>query len=288
MDIDVVTVPFHLDREDVNTGAGPARLLDEGAEKALADAGHTVRAVHRVELEDQGHETGNIFANMRSLSDRVSTARREGAAPVILAGDCHSAIGVMSGLSAEGSRGLLWLDAHGDANTPETSESGFFDGFPLAVVAGWCWGPLAATVPGFDPLPESRVIHVGGRAFDGDEEAIMARSGMTVVDGEAMRDANGLDTVREGLERLGAETDVLHVHLDLDVLDRSDGVASGYATFGGPRLNDLEELMRAAGELCTIGSITICAYDPAFDDDGRAAARGIDFLRILAGGLQAG
>jgi arginase len=286
MDTDLIAVPFHLDREDVNTGAGPARLLSEGAEEAIGDAGHAVRGIHRIELEDQGHETGNIFAIARSLSAMVRESCSSGRLPIIFAGDCNSAIGVMAGLAQDGPAGLLWLDAHGDANTPETTTSGFFDGFPLAVVAGWCWRALAATVPGHEPLADSRVIHVGGRAFDGDEEATMISSGMTVVNGETMRDGSGLGIVRSGLSQLGGQTSVVHVHLDLDVLHRSDGVVSQYAIDGGPSVSDLHAILRSVGEQCTIGSVTICSYDPAFDSDGRAAAKGVEFLGTVLAGVR--
>lgn len=282
MKIDILQVPYHLDREGVNTGAGPARLLESGLSEALTAAGHEVGRVEVVKLDrDHGHETGNIFAVARELAELVRSSRREGAFPLVLAGDCYSVIGVVSGLEDGDRRGLVWLDAHGDAHTPETSPTGFFDGMPLAVALGWCWSNLAGTLPSFEPLAEQHVVHLGGRAFDDGEEAALAASGMTFINGETMRGDEGVAKSVEAVTRLGQESDRVHVHLDLDVLDESDGIASGYAVGGGPSLAGLEETISAIGSSCEVVGMTICSYDPAFDTDGRAAAAGVGLLTAL-------
>ena len=282
MKINLIQAPYHLDREGVNTGAGPARLLASGLEEALTGAGHQIGRVEMVALDgDQGHETGNIFAIVRALTDRVRSAREEGAFPVILAGDCTSVVGVVSGLGGGPRQGLLWLDAHGDAHTPETTGTGFFDGMPLAVALGWCWSALASTVPGFEPLAEERVVHLGGRAFDPGEEEVLAASGMNFINGAAMRAEDGGERVSSAVSQLAGVSSSVHVHLDLDVLDESDGIASGYAVGGGPSLSALEETLAATAEAVEVSSMTICSYDPSFDSDGRAASAGIKLLSVV-------
>jgi arginase len=253
MKIDILQVPYHLDREGVNTGVGPAHLLDSGLSEALSAAGHEVGRVAAVKLDrDHGHETGNIFAVARELAELVRSSRREGSFPLVLAGDCYSVIGVVSGLETGQGRGLVWLDAHGDAHTPETTPTGFFDGMPLAVALGWCWSSLARTLPSFEPLAEQRVVHLGGRAFDDGEEAVLAASGMTFINGGTMRGDEGVAKSIEAVTVLGQESDGVHVHLDLDVLDESDGIASGYAVGGGPSLAGLEETISAIGSSCEV------------------------------------
>lgn len=282
MRVDVLQVPYHLDREGVNTGAGPARLLESGLEPAVSGAGHELGRVETVKLDgDRGHETGNIFAIDRRLAELVRTSRGEGAFPLVLAGDCNSVIGVVAGLGEGAQRGLVWLDAHGDAHTPETTPTGFFDGMPLAVALGWCWSGLAATLPGFEPLAERRVVHLGARAFDEGEEAVLAGSRISFVGGAEMATADGVASAVDAVRRLGRESAGVHVHLDLDVLDRSDGTASGYAVGGGPSLQALEQTIAAAGDGGEVVGMTISAYDPAFDADGRAAAAAIRLLAVL-------
>jgi arginase len=289
MKIDILQVPYHLDRAGVNTGAGPAHLLESGLREALIAGGHEVGRVEAVGLDrDHGHETGNIFAVAKELAELVRSSRREGAFPLVLAGDCYSVIGVVSGLEEGHRRGLVWFDAHGDAQTPETTATGFFDGMPLAVALGWCWSSLAGTLPGFESLGEQRVVHLGGRAFDDGEEAALAASGMTFINGDTMRAEAGVAKSVDAVTRLGQESEGVHVHLDLDVLDESDGIASGYAVGGGPSLAGLRETISAIGSSGEVVGMTICSYDPAFDEDGRAAAAGISLLTALLAGVGQG
>src|SRR4051812_28140524 len=113
MKIDILLVPYHLDREGVNTGAGPSRLIESGLSDAITAGGHEVGRIETVKLEgDHGHETGNIFAIALELAELVRASRREGAFPLVIAGDCYSVIGVVSGLESGSERGLVWLDAH--------------------------------------------------------------------------------------------------------------------------------------------------------------------------------
>jgi arginase len=284
VEVAILSVPYHLDRHGDGTGSGPARLLEAGVAVTLTDAGHTVRAAESVTLErSAGNETGNIFELARGLAAAVRDARASGAMPLVLAGDCNNVIGVVSGCS-EGvdDLGIVWLDAHGDAHTPETSGSGFFDGMPLAAVLGWCWSALAKSVPGFEALEPGDVVHLGGRAFDENEREPMEASGIAVFDASAMRADGGQARVAEALERLAARKQRIHVHLDLDVIDRADGVASGHAVDGGPSLELIEAALATLGATGRISSATICSYDPSFDTDGRAAAAGIRLLGALA------
>ncbi len=284
MDVAILTVPYHLDRHAEGSGNGPARLLEAGAAAALADAGLAVRPVESVTLERPvSNETGNIFELARGLASDVREARASGAFPLVLAGDCHNVIGVLSGCSeAADDLGLVWLDAHGDAHTPETSGSGFFDGMPLAVVLGWCWSTLAASVPGFVALAPGDVVHLGGRAFDENEREPMEAAGITVIDADAMRENGGRARALEALERLAAGKQRIHIHLDLDVIDKGDGIVSGHSVDGGPSLDAIEAALETLGATGRVSSATICSYDPSFDTDGRAAAVGIRLLGVLA------
>jgi arginase len=93
----------------------------------------------------------------------------------VLSGNCNSALGTLAGLN-ERNCGMIWFDAHGDFNTPKTTESTFLDGMGMAIAAGHCWKKLATTIPWFSPLLDSNIIHVGGRDFDrGEREGCCRR-----------------------------------------------------------------------------------------------------------------
>jgi arginase len=121
-------------------------------------------AVDNVEVQGQVPlEVGTSFAVARRIAESVRQAVSSGAFPLVLAGNCLSCVGTLGGLGAP-SPAIIWLDAHGDFNTPETTVSGFLDGMALATAVGRCWGKLAATIPGFCPVPEKQVVLVGARA----------------------------------------------------------------------------------------------------------------------------
>lgn len=234
---------------------------------------------------DTGTEVGNIFALAGALSLQVRTIREEGGVPFVLGGNCSSAIGVMAGLSSERSSGLVWFDAHGDLNTPETSVSGYFDGMPLAVIVGWCWSAMAAAVPGFIPVPEERVMHVGGRDFDPGEREALDASRISVVDPRVLRSPRKGPGMGGVVRRLAQRATGVDLHVDLDVMDKRDGVANRFAANGGPRLGAIEAAIQAVGEACEVRALTLCSYNPGVDSDRRGLRAALRLLRAMANTL---
>ena len=286
MDVDLLLVPYDLGHAQVEGGAGPDRMMRAGAQTVMTDAGHRIRQVERIRLpRDIGNEIGNTFSLAGVLSQRVRTTRQEGRVPVVLGGSCGTGVGVMSGLASEGAAGVVWFDAHGDANTPETSGTGYVDGMPLAVIVGWCWGELARQIPGFVPVPEERVLHVGGRDFDPLERSALAKSRIGVVDAETLRGSDGRARLTEALRRLARRTVGVDLHIDLDVIDKRDGIANRFAATGGPPLEEIETAIRLVGELCEVRALTLCSYSPKFDRGQRALHAALRLLRAGAGTL---
>jgi arginase len=117
--------------------------------------------------------------------------------------------------------------------------------------------------------------------FDPGEREAMADGGVTVIDAAAMRAPEGESVVSGTMRDLATATTGVHVHLDLDVIDRSDGVASAYGADGGPSLETLERALTAVATAGRLTSATICSYNPEFDGDGRAARCGVRLLEAL-------
>lgn len=275
MDIRLLAVPYDSGIRGWRMGAGPDRLLSAGLEDRLRGAGHTV-ATERIDLPDASTpEIRAAFDIAARLSKRVVAAGTAGALPVILSGNCATAMGTLAGL-ADAEPAVLWLDAHADLNTPETTRSGMLDGMALAIATGRCWSALAARIPGFRPIPDSRVCLVGARDVDAAEADLLRASAATVLarsDVPAQLSAT-LDTLRR-------ETGTLYLHIDLDVLDPGEGRANAFAAPDGLRLAQVLELIAAARARFRLGAVALTAYDPAYDPDGRISAAALAILDAI-------
>ena len=232
-------------------GAGPSRLARE-------------LGVEAEEIEPASpfpREITTAFELYRALSSRI---RESNDFPVVLSGNCGASIGTAAGLGTD-RLAVLWFDAHGDYNTPDTTDSGYLDGMSLSVLAGRCFHNLAKTIPNFAPVPASRTIYVGSRDYSpGEREALEA------------------DGVRMTPDFDGIDADRVLVHVDLDVIDPQFGRANEYAVGGGLSPDDVLHVIEQAREHFEIAGLVIASYDPSCDEDGRIAAIGARIARAVA------
>jgi arginase len=262
MRISLVTAPYHLGHEGTSVGAGPDRLLDEGAVERLEAAGHEVGVVRVVPQAESTNEIGAAFEIVRRVSEAVSGAVEDGAFPIVLSGNCLSSIGIVAGLGRD--VGIVWLDAHADFNTPESSQSGFADGMGLAVLTGSSWDTLRETVPGYRIVPEENAVLVGIRDVDDGEQKRLDRSPLQVV-------APGTE-VAPALDALRGRIEDVYLHIDLDVLDPSEGRANHFAAPGGLSADAVEQVLSAVTGGLAVRAAALTSYDPAADAEGRIPA----------------
>jgi arginase len=267
MDLSLFVVPYDMAVHGYGMGRGPVHLLHQGLAGALArEAGGSLHAeTVEVPSEPPPAEIRTAFELARRLAPRVATTIDQGRLPVVLTGQCSSALGVVAGLAGR-DPGVVWFDAHGDFNTPETTASGFLDGTALALVLGHCWQRLAASVPGFRPVPEAQVVLAGARDLDPPEEERLAASAV-----HRLRPAEVPGRVGETV-RTAASGRGLYLHLDLDVLDPAAGSVNRFAAPGGVSVDDLVAAVTAVGRAGRIRAVTLSAYEPSLDTDGRVAA----------------
>lgn len=277
MDIQLLLVPYDSGNRGERMGAGPERLLEVGLERTLRESGHTVR-IRIAELPPGSWhaEIQTSFELMRMLSIGVREALESDHFPIVLAGNCSTAVGTIAGLGSQ-STGVAWFDAHGDFNTPETTSSGFLDGTAVSILTGRCWTQLAATIPGFTPVADERVCLVGTRDVDLLEGVMMDESGVEVVEPIHLRSA-----LPRTLESIREHVDTIYVHLDLDVLDSAVAAANSYARSGGLTLEDVEYALSEIARVFRIGAVTLSAYDPASDTSDQAAMAAIRLISTAA------
>lgn len=274
MNVALIAVPYHLGHELVGMGAGPDRLLEAGLVEALGRRGHEAE-VDRARLEPQANEVAGIFATAGLVSQHVGGAVERGAFPLVLSGNCFCSLGVVAGLGAE--VGVVWLDAHPDFNTAEGTTSGFADGMGLAVLTGTGWDALRESVPGFRVVSERAVILVGARDIDPAEESRLQAAEVTRV---GVPEAGS--RLGPAVTDLATQVDGVYLHLDLDVLDPSEGSANEYAAPGGLRASEVAAAVRTLGSTLPLRAAAVTAYDPALDPDGSLASTAIELIGSIA------
>ena len=261
--IHILKVPYDSGQRCERMARGPGYLLSKPLLKTSNIAVEAIETTLTFPAEMQ-----TAFDLARQIAPRVRELHAAGEIPLVLAGNCNSAMGIIAGLGPRDT-GVLWFDGHGEFNTPETTTSGFFDGMPLAVATGRCWATMAGSIPGFAALPDENVILVGVRDTDREEQAALDRSGIAQVRANDLNAAPGA-ALAAAVDRLAARVRHLYVHIDLDALDPSEATANQWVAPGGLELAAMEGALRYVAERIPLAAVTVASLDPACDEDGRA------------------
>jgi arginase len=254
-------------------GRGPTALLEEhGLAGRLSSEGFAVD-VDTVEIPDGlVPEIARTFELNRRLAGSVRTARAEGTFPIVLSGNCNCSWGATAGSSSDEPPAVLWLDAHADFDVPDDNLSGFLDVMALSTLTSSCWQALAATIPGFRPVPERNVLLVGARDVEDHQRERLEQSEISVSWG------GGAPV----LEAFDPDPSQLYLHVDLDSLDPSVGQANEFAAPDGLSLEQVLMLQREAIEAFEPVCASVTAYNPDFDSDGRMAGAATEIVLGLA------
>ncbi len=206
-----------------------------------------------------------------NLADFVVETIVAGDRPISVNGDCCVAIGMLAGLQrARIDPLLIWLDAHGDFNTAETSPSGFIGGMPLAMMVGRGEQKLME-LAGTKPLPEDQVILSDGRNLD-------------VVEGVEVRSSklHHLNYI-EDLVKYDFADRPIYVHFDTDILNPTDAPAMAYAAEGGPTLDALTAVMKYLASTGKVVAVSMTVWDMANDTDKKTQAACLACFDALVG-----
>ena len=217
----VLFVPFHLD-EPLAEFAAPAP-----PDKVIAPA----------------LPAGSPWERMAVLYAEVADALDPDELQVVVSGDCTTALGVVAGLQrADIDPALVWFDAHGDLQTPQTSTSGYLGGFPLRQLVGGA-DRLVPERLGLRPVPESDVLLVDARDLDPPEAEFLAASAIRQVSVDAV-----VEALPEG---------PVHLHLDADVVDPGDLPGLRFPAPDGPRWSQVLGAVRAVLATCPVVAVTV-------------------------------
>ena len=280
MKVHIIQVPYDSGHAGMRSGNGPDHFLKNGIDKILQNSGHGVH-VSRVQAGNSfSTEIGTTFEVNRALAECVRTAVNNHRLPIVLAGNCNSCIGTIAGIKST-RLGIIWFDAHGDFNTPETTITGFLDGMGLAMAAGRCWKSLLNTIPHFNPISESDIIHAGSRDLDPAERKMFIEAKIPLVMTNPTGGADIFLELTDAILKLKNRVDGIYLHIDMDVLETEQGKPNHLAVPGGLPPHRLEEAVGIIKKHLKILGCAIASYDPAFDEGNSVLNAGIQLIKAI-------
>jgi len=283
MDVSIIQVPYMMG--DERQGKGPLRLVQAGAEKLVAAKGVAV-ALERVERGEPFRDSGNAALIVgKRLASTVQQAIEAGRLPLVFAGGCDASAGVVSGFNHR-QIGVVWFDAHGDFNTPETTVSGYLPGMSLAVITGHCFRNYWAQMGDNTPVRESATLMLGVRDLDTAEKGRLEHSDIQVV---KWRDGKPQSDVRIAIETLAKSLQEVYLHIDMDCLDPefAPGLVVVDPSPGGISLPDMETAIRAVFAHFRVRAVTLAGYDSDHDQDDKTLRTALRLIEIVAEGAKA-
>jgi arginase len=258
---------------------GPTTMADGGVQKILAGLGAEIRIQEaRLTAEEENEYGGwkRLGYALGHFADLVQRNERDGYFTVGLLATCPSMPGLVAGLQRAGLPnerlrvGMLWLDAHPDFNTPETTRSGSLGGMPVAVATGRALHRLRLDAKLDPPMSDRHVVMGGVRLADPLEQHLLDESKIEQLSVDDLRTASA--AVWAQLDRLNAISDRLYIHIDMDVLEPREVMGHGNKVPGGPSSEDLarlfEQIFLRYDKASAIGFATI----PATDEGGLSIA----------------
>lgn len=271
---------------------GPSAMRGAGLQLRLKQLGHQVEDIGNISVkqpeempvgEKRAKYMTEIAETCKDLAEIVQKSLEEKFIPLVLGGDHSIAAGAVSGVSAHFRKekkqiGYIWLDAHGDMNTPESSPSGNVHGMPLAAVMGYGASELADLL-GFKPKVEPQNIAlVGVRDLDLQEKRLMKKSGVRVFTMRDIDERGMREVMADALKYAMDDTDGIAVSLDMDFVDPSDAPGVGTPVRGGVTYREAHLAMEMIADTEAMVSMEVVEINPIIDEHNRTALLGVELV----------
>ncbi|HTZ74322.1 MAG TPA: arginase [Candidatus Aquilonibacter sp.] len=290
--IRIIGVPMDLGASRRGVDMGPSALRVAGLQPRLKQLGRQVEDLGNVPVrqpeeqpygEKKARYLGEIAETCKGLAETVKKALDDDLFPLVLGGDHSIAVGTVAGAAShfqkESKRiGLIWLDAHGDMNTPETSPSGNVHGMPLAAIMGS--GPAELTqLAGVVPMVEPRSVSlVGIRELDAKERRFVKESGVHVFTMRDIDERGMREVMSEALRFAGDDTAGVAVSLDMDFVDPSDAPGVGTPVRGGVTYREAHLALEMIADTRSMVSFELVEVNPVIDVHNNTATLGVELV----------
>ena len=287
-DIRLIGVPMDLGQDSRGVDVGPSALRYAGIAERLRYLGHTVEDLGNIPTVLQSSLAADddyvepIWSTCSLLYDMVRQTLAQGAFPLVMGGDHSIAIGSIGGATHDAPKGILWIDAHADFNTPASSPSGNIHGMPLAVLCGSGSDKLINVGRLGPKLNSEDIAIIALRDLDTEERRILHESKLGIY---TMRDIDerGIGEVTKSALKQLKHCDGLHVSFDVDSIDPFFAPGVGTPVEGGLQPREAHLLMELIAEDGRIESAEIVEINPIIDERNRTAELATSLLVSLLG-----
>jgi arginase len=290
--IRIIGVPMDLGASRRGVDMGPSALRVAGLQARLKQLGRQVEDAGNVivpQPEEQPYGEKNakyldeISETCKRVAAMVGEALDKGFLPLVLGGDHSIAAGTVAGTAThfhkESKRiGLIWLDAHGDMNTPETSPSGNVHGMPLASIIGYGPGEMTG-IAGIKPMVEPRnAVLVGIRELDAKERRLIKESGVRVFTMRDIDERGMREVMADAIRLAGDDTAGIAVSLDMDFVDPSDAPGVGTPVRGGATYREAHLALEMIADSKSMVSFELVEINPVIDLHNTTATLGVELV----------
>ena len=302
--VEIVGVPMDLGGNRRGVDMGPSAVRYAGLAEKLSEIGYAVRDRGNIRVKDpdegratrasravaaddvtrgrpHAHNVDEIVRACEELAEVVADIARAGNVPLVLGGDHSIAMGTIAGLDRAGTRaGVIWIDAHGDSNTPETSPSGNVHGMPFAVALGLAGEPFPRSLR--RTVDPQHAVLVAIRDIDAGEKENIRRASITSIT-MADIDRGGMAAAMEKAIAVAGAAGAIHLSLDMDALDPNEAPGVGTPVRGGLSYREAQlamEMLAASGKL---RSLEVAEVNPILDAGNRTARLAVELVASALG-----
>ncbi|MCM3785538.1 arginase [Neobacillus mesonae] len=291
--ISLIKVPFGYGAGRPGSELGPERLLRFGLLEQWKELGYVLDEPSRIVLKEQWTHNGKNFSMKNAakvlsicteLAQEVKLKREEGHFPFVLGGDHSISIGSLAGLTADGgSPGLIWIDAHSDLNTEETTPSRNMHGIPLAFGLGRAALKLADIYSGAADIDPNKTVLVAARELDPGEKGLIKELGIHCYTMHEIDKMGIQKVIDEAVDITGSGTDGVHLSFDIDSIDPMEAPGTGTPVQGGLSFREAHFAMELLYEAGVITSCDFVEVNPRLDRMNRTSKLAVDLIGSLFG-----
>ncbi len=293
MQIDIIGVPIDLGADRRGVDMGPSAIRYAHLQNKLEELGHTVQDEGNVEVaiaemckitDAKMKYVDCIVPMSRRIAGAVATSVQAGNFPLVIGGDHSLSIGSVRGAARNRRIGVIWIDAHADFNTAETTPSGNIHGMSLALLAGLGDKRLVQlwneTIPVIDP---AKIAIVGARDLDGGEKVNLERAGAMVMGMEQIDRYGLVNAMEKAIERVSRDVDGIYLSLDMDALDPEHAPGVGTPVPAGLTQRETHLACELIAETNLLIGMDLVEVNPILDGQNKTAALAVEFALSALG-----